>query len=133
MFGTSRSCSASGPEKTDALMRLMATSVPFHLPWNTVPYVPEPSSFSSSRSALGMVCGEEGGRGRGRMGGWEDGRMGGRRERGKKEGRGCRDSYLWSLDSGFKTGDLVYHLFNVFEYKTQKRPASASPSSPTVS
>ena len=68
-------------------MRLMATSVPFHLPWNTVPYVPEPSSFSSSRSELGMVCGEEGRRGGGEEG--EDGRMGGRRERGGRgEGEG---------------------------------------------
>jgi hypothetical protein len=49
---TSLSCSDDRPVKQVFFILLMATSVPRHFPWYTVPKVPEPSSFSSSRSSF---------------------------------------------------------------------------------
>lgn len=52
---TSRSCSDVLPEKQLFLILLIATSVPLHFPWYTVPNVPDPNSCSSSRSAFLIV------------------------------------------------------------------------------
>ena len=55
---TSLSSSEDRPVKQLFLILLMATSLPLHFPWYTVPNVPEPSSLSSSRSSFLMICEE---------------------------------------------------------------------------
>lgn len=52
---TSLSCSDDRLVKQLFLIRFIATSVPLHLPWYTVPKLPEPSSRSSSRSAFFII------------------------------------------------------------------------------
>lgn len=49
---TNLSCSDDLPVKQLLFSLLMATSLPLHFPWYTVPNVPEPSSFSCSRSSF---------------------------------------------------------------------------------
>eukprot|EP01018_Ginkgo_biloba_P031561 Gb_39553 [translate_table: standard] len=51
-----RSCSDGRPIKQLFFIRLIATSDPLHLPWYTVPKVPDPSSRNSSRSAYFIIC-----------------------------------------------------------------------------
>lgn len=55
---TSLSSSEDRPVKQLFFILLMATSLPLHFPWYTVPNVPEPSSLSSSRSSFLMICGK---------------------------------------------------------------------------
>lgn len=53
---TNLSWSGAPSAKQLGLNFLMATSHPFHFPWNTDPYVPDPSSLIYSRSEFFIVC-----------------------------------------------------------------------------
>jgi hypothetical protein len=55
---TNLSSSDDRPVKQVFFILLMATSLPLHFPWYTVPNVPEPSSLSSSRSSFLIICEE---------------------------------------------------------------------------
>jgi hypothetical protein len=52
---TNLSSSEDRPAKQLFFILLMATSLPLHFPWYTVPNVPEPSSLSSSRSSFLII------------------------------------------------------------------------------
>lgn len=52
---TNLSSSDDRPIKQVFFILLIATSVPLHFPWYTVPKVPEPNSFNSSRSSFIMI------------------------------------------------------------------------------
>lgn len=52
---TRRSLSDGLPAKQLAFILFIATSDPFHFPWYTAPYVPEPNSRISSRSSFFIV------------------------------------------------------------------------------
>ena len=58
---TMRSCSEGFPAKHLSVIRFIATSVPLHFPWYTVPNVPDPSSRNSSRSLFLIICQESAG------------------------------------------------------------------------